>query len=114
MDELLYTQEDIDEWIRTCEELQERNRELKQEIAEYKDKIEQGTLVELPCKVGDTVYCISNSKIEVFKVKKIVIGDEFELQCFDEKNVLKFTLRYFGDWLFFTREEAEKRLKELK
>ena len=40
MDELLYTQEDIDEWIRTCQELQERNRELKQELAEYKDKIE--------------------------------------------------------------------------
>ena len=47
MSELLYTQEDIDEWIRTCEELQERNRELKQEIAEYKDKIEQGTPIEL-------------------------------------------------------------------
>ena len=27
MDELLYTQEDIDEWIRTCEELQEKIKE---------------------------------------------------------------------------------------
>jgi hypothetical protein len=32
MDELLYTQEDMDEWIRTCEELQDYNRELKEEL----------------------------------------------------------------------------------
>lgn len=47
MSELLYTQEDIDEWIRTCEELQERNRELKKEIIEYQDKIKLGELIEI-------------------------------------------------------------------
>lgn len=36
MTELIYTQEDIDEWIRTCEELQERNRELKEELSDLK------------------------------------------------------------------------------
>lgn len=41
MDELLYTKEDIDEWIRTCEELQERNRELEQEIAELKEELDK-------------------------------------------------------------------------
>lgn len=41
MDELLYTQEDIDEWIRTCEELQERNRELEQEIAELEKELDK-------------------------------------------------------------------------
>lgn len=34
MDEFMYTQEDIDEWARTCDELQERNRELKEELCE--------------------------------------------------------------------------------
>jgi hypothetical protein len=47
MDELLYTQEDIDEWIRICEELQERNRELEQDLTEINQKIEQGTLISI-------------------------------------------------------------------
>ena len=38
MDELLYTQEDMDEWIRTCEELQERSRELKEELSDLQYK----------------------------------------------------------------------------
>lgn len=38
MDELLYTQEDIDEWIRTCEELQDYNRELKEELRDLQHK----------------------------------------------------------------------------
>lgn len=29
-------------------------------LAELEDKIENGTLVELPCKVGDTAYEISD------------------------------------------------------
>ena len=33
-DELLYTQEDIDEWIRTCEELQEKIKEQEEVIEE--------------------------------------------------------------------------------
>ena len=32
------------------------NTEIYNRLAELEDKIEQGTLIELPCKVGDTVY----------------------------------------------------------
>lgn len=106
MSELLYTQEDIDEWIRTCEELQERNRELKQEIAEYKDKIEQGTLVELPCKVGTIVYYVGSYQIGTWKKK--IRYDIFEFPF-----TLEMLDTYGNNW-FLTREEAEKRLKELQ
>jgi hypothetical protein len=119
MDDLLYTQEDIDEWIRTCEELQERNRELEQEIAEYKDKIEQGTLVELPCKVGDTIYVIPHlwdrKGIFVGEIDKrkadafYVIGEFVDI----EDDILGEFYRV-GVEVFLTREEAEKRLKELQ
>jgi hypothetical protein len=121
MDKLLYTQEDIDEWIRTCEELQERNRELKQEIAEYKDKIEQGTLIELPCKVGDTVYFVYETDNDEMRIDKGVI-ESFSIDC----ESLWFRARYesglsywhtalgLGVDVFLTREEAEKRLKELQ
>ena len=39
MDEFMYTQEDIDEWARTCDELQERNRELKEELREARGEV---------------------------------------------------------------------------
>lgn len=38
MDEFLYTQDDIDEWIRTCEELQDYNRELKEGLCDLQHK----------------------------------------------------------------------------
>ena len=34
-DELLYTQEDMDEWMRTCQNLQEHLKEQEEEIEEY-------------------------------------------------------------------------------
>lgn len=40
-DELLYTQEDIDEWARTCEELQDKVKELQEETNELREKYEQ-------------------------------------------------------------------------
>lgn len=119
MSELLYTQEDIDEWIRTCEELQERNRELKQEIAEYKDKIEQGTLVELdmklPFKVGDTAYWLNGlpNCIQEYKV----LGYSFDCFCglrVDLGDMQPILFRCFGVKLFASREEAENRVKELQ
>lgn len=39
--ELLYTQEDIDEWMRTCEELQESLREKRADIKELEQENKQ-------------------------------------------------------------------------
>ena len=36
--------------------------ECLRKLAEFEDKLEQGTLVELPCKVGDTVYIITRKR----------------------------------------------------
>ena len=33
-------------------------------LQELEDKIEQGTLIELPCKVGDTVYWLFTTNIQ--------------------------------------------------
>ena len=88
-------------------------------LAELEDKIEQGTLIELPCKVGDTVYRITQSyrdgiKVTTYTVKEIII---------DKKGVSYLTIALKGsqsitckvkvETVFLTREEAEKRLKEL-
>ena len=82
-----------------------------EEVREYRKLEEQGLLIRLPCKVGDTVYEAShfwNSVIER-NVAFVVIcknsiyvkngcGDSFE----------------FGEEVFLTKEEAEAALERMK
>lgn len=76
----------------------------KETLQSVIDKIEQGTLIELPCKVGDTVWLISPfSKIPT----AITVPNIYTLLRWKEDEV-------FGSELFLTREEAEKGLKELQ
>lgn len=71
-----------------------------EKLAEYEDLEEQGRLIKLPCKVGDTVYFIKNSETIVKrKADMIFIGIFWE---------------EFGKKWFPTREEAEAKLKELR
>lgn len=44
-DELLYTQGDIDKWMRTCENLQEHIKEQEEELAEKNKEIEKLNLM---------------------------------------------------------------------
>ena len=98
-------------------------------LAELEDKIEQGTMIELPCKVGDTVYWVweeyTNGKqhlsIEEWQVEVIHIEEnEWAVKGFGkerEDGSRPFFWCHssrFGIWWFLTREEAEKRLKELQ
>ena len=72
-------------------------REVIYKLAEYEDLEEQGLLLKLPCKVGDTVYCImtglSYKNPSIFKMKF-----DYEL------------MKHFGKRVFLTREEAEAAL----
>ena len=90
-------------------------------LGELEDAEEEGRLVVLPCKVGDTVYVIENSHIEVFDVNKIelkrkVFGDvTYYLEKPSRRGCLyKYYDNEFGDKWFPTREEAEKALKEME
>lgn len=82
-------------------------------LAELEDKIETGTLIELPCKVGDTVYAhdkwgdrivcgqLVNIELDHFGFTYMVLDNEYHqyVKCRE---------------LFLTKEEAEARLKELR
>ena len=71
-----------------------------EKLGKYEDLEEQGRLVKLPCKVGDTVYLIKNSeKIVERKADMMFIGVLWE---------------EFGKEWFPTRDEAEAKLKELR
>lgn len=83
-------------------------------LAELENKIENGTLVELPCKVGDVVYAFVfeiEPHIEQYSVIAIEIGIETFIRCFEAKRGLCY-LRPTS--IFLTKAEAEEKLKELQ
>lgn len=81
-----------------CEQLAEWLEKSK----EYQHLEEQGRLVKLPCKVGDTVYHVVQGRIvEVSNV------DLFFL-------LLSVAENRFNDSVFLTKTEAETKLKELR
>ena len=94
------------------------NAEIYNRLAELENKIEQGKLIELPCKVGDTVYLVySFSGICEWEVDEIVIMSRNLRLRLTHKGTKDYNFALLsekGETLFFTREEAEKRLKELQ
>ena len=97
--------------------------ELLEELKSYKEAEEQGLLVRLPCKVGTEVFCYfpGDSHYTKCQIKKIEICQSiFGNICYSAESVAQRgrCCRYydneFGKFLFLTREEAEKKLEELK
>ena len=88
-----------------------------EKLAYYEDLEEQGLLVRLPCKVGDDLYCIVNGEVKKLKVHSFGIPD-FEITDIEIKYVDGFKIARFvgevGKTVFLTREEAEKKLEEMK
>ena len=91
-----FIKRDIDSWsIAQC---------LKK-LQEYEDAEEQGLLLRLPCKVGDTVYKIINQRDNYDDtVYQIVSATIFELSMIDK----------IGKTIFLTQAEAEQKLKEME
>lgn len=91
-------------------------------LAQYETVEEEGRLAVLPCKVGDILFCFSRGEIYPFKVRCIRIYEEraeIELWYAGDEENLKFwhiTImeQDVGYKFFFTREEAEKALKEME
>lgn len=93
------------------------------ELLQYRDKIEQGLMKELPCKVGDTVYWCEefphSKEIEICrgKVKQITINPQGFLWLSISARVWRpfdALKEDFGKIIFLTKAEAEAKLKELQ
>lgn len=88
-------------------------------LAEYEDLEEQGLLVRLPCKVGDTVYVPNRVLVSEFKITAIfcdILGTFFYwlFYCGIYERTIGFSERDIGKTVFLTRKEAEKKLEEMK
>lgn len=101
--------------------------ELKNALGKYEDLEEQGLLLRLPCKVGDTLYYISEGFIEPCTVETIFISDYTdkdgncsymaEIHYNREDCPYVSTEIYFtdiGKTVFLTQAEAEQKLKEME
>lgn len=96
------------------------DRAVRKRLYELEDKIENGTLIELPCKVGDIVYKIFGEKVCEMKAVAIPLlisphGAYLSVTAENRRHAC-LTLEYtdFGKTVFLTKAEAEKKLKELK
>lgn len=91
---------------------------MKNRLVELEDKIENGTLIELPCKVGDTVYEVFKEHrppfIQETTIEKIVITEKgFKLRL-SRNSVYETAISSLGRTVFLTEAEAEAKLKELQ
>ena len=87
--------------IEPCEMNSHHCRMILEKLADYEDLEEQGLLVRLPCKVGTEVYYI--------------LGIPNKTPCVIDKCVFELSdIDKIGKTVFLTREEAEKKLEEMK
>lgn len=87
--------------------------ELYIRLANLEDKIENGTLVELPCKMGDKVYVIAKQGMDIYAVEETIIVD-FWFNKIDNRLYPIDTDGITLNEIFITKAEAEKRLEELR
>ena len=95
--------------LRALGEDSKRLADWLEELKRYRDLEEQGRLLVLPCKVGDTVYEI---------LEETVPNHHFYINEWKVQDVSTQSIKYADEWesydyenLYFTREEAEAALE---
>lgn len=98
-----------------------------EKLATYEDLEEQGLLVRLPIKIGDMVWDNDFGYPEPYEIKAFSYGycDSYVESYVEEEIVFyyensigsitgAFLMSEIGKTVFLTREEAEKKLEEMK
>ena len=119
--------------IEPCEMNAHHCRMILEKLVDYEEAEEQSLLVRLPVKIGDDIYKIpskanyglnvlngykANNRVYHQKVYSIVFSQSgWFVQCDKDSiyapNVICVDVEYGKTW-FLTREEAEKKLEEMK
>ena len=110
--------------IEPCEMNSHHCRMILEKLADYEDLEEQGLLVRLPCKVGDTVYRVNAGAKQPIIPMTV---SEIHFLCYKNERAVRFDaigkedmgescyrLEDFGRIVFLTHEEAERKLEEMK
>lgn len=121
----------VDDDIKTncikCAEEHEQLVKWLEELKFYKEAEEQGLLVRLSCKVGDTVWDNDFGYPESYEIKAFSYGycDSYVEPDIEDQIIFyyenysgsitgAFPMSEIGKTVFLTREEAEKKLEEMK
>lgn len=117
-----------------CEEICENCKHLDnmiEKLAEYEDAEEQGLLLRLPCKVGDTVWSLDNYCNECYDyddychrdcknpkyrlqkhiVRRLEVTENGIYICSFDRHEMYGKL---GETIFLTKEEAEQALAKMR
>lgn len=107
-----------------CAEKYEQVAEWLEELKTFKEAEEQGLLVRLPCKVGDTVYRVNAGAKQPIIPMTV---SEIHFLCYKNERAVRFDaigkedmgescyrLEDIGRIVFLTREEAVKKLEEME
>lgn len=84
---------------------------LRKQLEEYKDKIENGTLVELPCKVGDKIYWITSNNEIVCAIVEYIRITKYGIVYNVKEGDCEYSMFNVE---FLTKAEVEAKLKESK
>lgn len=106
----------------------DKTRMILEKLAEYEDLEEQGRLIKLPCKVGDTVWDNDFGRPCAYTITAFSFGECEEYIC--EPVTTKKAVFYYanssgsitgsfaeseiGKSVFLNKSEAEAKLKELR
>ena len=100
-----------------CNENSSLAQETIDRLAELEDKIEQGTLIELPCKDLGAFPCEMGTTVWLIYKRYWNVSDKNGFWVLRESKVSPHNKKRFSDdfgkFVFLTREEAENQLKEL-
>ena len=118
--ELLRDKEEFSKWLERVRWHTRKCDELGRELQAFKDKREQGLQIELPCKVGDTVW--EADEDSAFYLTECVV-DRFGfdrtgmIYCIYESKDGTYTakayLDEFGKSIITTNEEVQQRLAKM-
>ena len=72
-----------------------------EKLGEFEDLEEQGLLLRLPCKVGDSIYSVIEDGLTIIELK-------FSLDFYVRRK------NDIGKTVFLTQTEAEQKLKEME
>ena len=90
-----------------------------EKLGKYEDLEEQGRLIKLSCKVGDTVYVPTRDFISELRIAYISVSENntffhWMLNAGIYPNLDGFSVDKIGKTVFLTKSEAEAKLKELR
>lgn len=89
-----------------------KDKQIYDKLKEYEDLEEQRLLSRLPCKIGDKVYIILDDDIP---------EPHFYISDYEVQDLSILGVKFADDWfeysqqeMFFSKEEAEQKLKEME